>query len=105
MFEKFSPEGNNDNDNDIQSKIEINSAQLEYAQKRLLERENDDPEQSTLNDEQREALRKVLLESGQKIRMYKQFQSSINSKTQEAKVIEMNPENEDEDSNRFRKAI
>ncbi|MDQ5949719.1 MAG: hypothetical protein QG563_226 [Patescibacteria group bacterium] len=105
MFEKFSPEGNNDNDNDIQSKIEINSAQLEYAQKRLLERENDDPEQSTLNDEQREALRKVLLESGQKIRMYKQFQTSINSKTQEAKVIEMNPENEDEESNRFRKAI
>ncbi len=103
MFEKFSPEENND---DIQSKIEINSAQLEYAQKRLLERENDDPKQSTLNDEQREALRKVLLESGQKLRMYKQFQTSINTKSQDAKVIEMNPESdEDEESNRFRKAI
>ena len=79
---------------------------MEYAQKRLLERENDDPKQSTLNDEQREALRKVLLESGQKLRMYKQFQTSINTKSQDAKVIEMNPESdEDEESNRFRKAI
>lgn len=103
MFEKISPEENND---DIQSKIDTNSAQLEYVQKRLLERENDDQEQSTLNDEQREALRKLLLETGQKLSMYKQFQDSINSKSPEAKVIEMKPEDvEDEDQNRFRKAI
>ncbi len=104
MFEKFSPEENND---DIQLKIDTNSAQLEYVQKRLLEREEDDQEQSNLNDEQREALRKLLLETGQKLSMYKQFQDSINSKSQEAKVIEMKPDEdiEDEDQNRFRKAI
>ncbi|MDQ5962052.1 MAG: hypothetical protein QG669_445 [Patescibacteria group bacterium] len=96
MFEKFSPEGNNDND--IQSKMDVNKAHSDFVREKL-----SDPD---LSDAQRKALREILIENGIKIGMYEQFQNSINTKSQDAKVIEMKPEeNGDEESNRFRKAI
>lgn len=94
MFEKFSPEENND----IQSKIDVHEAQSEMVRERL-----SDPD---LSESQRKALREILINNGIKVSMYKQFNDSISvSHNNEAKVIEIKAPEEEDDSNQFKKAV
>lgn len=90
MFEKF-PEQNN---SDIEERKEVQNSHSEFVRERLA-----DPD---LSEEQRKALREILINSGIKISMYEQFQNSVQS---EGKVIEMKSQDEDENEEEYKKAV
>ena len=93
-----------------QTKEEIVRAQEAYVHIRYSELFADGVSEGLkvedLDEKQRKALREILIQSGTKLNMYKQFQESIEEGTEkEAKVIEMKHFDEDDESGEFREAI
>lgn len=71
-----------DHNNDIAKRIEIQKAQAEFIRARQMEEIEAERmgEPGNLSSEGRQALRDMLVEAGVKVNMYEQFQNSVNPK-------------------------
>ncbi len=69
-----------DHNNDIAKRIEIQKAQAEFIRARQMEEIETERmgEPGNLSSEGRQALRDMLVEAGVKVNMYEQFQNSVN---------------------------